>query len=119
MNEPDPASSEVHLPIVPGNSTFLVQGDRGLDLELSTAKGCLWSGRVTAVGIQLVDGSIDFSSPSITYLHLGRHSIIRWRSEKATMAFEVTTAVASLGVGKLTVLAEGVTPALGNEDPVS
>lgn len=88
-------------------------------MELSTAGGHLWSGRVISVGIKLVDGSIDFTSPSVTYLHLGSHSVIRWRSAQASFAFAVTLAAASLEDGRLTIMAEEIIPVPETGDPCS
>ena len=60
--------------------------------------------------LRVTDGTVEISSPTVTYLNLVNVTELVLRSEAQPRSFQVKNAVASFREGKLTVVAEAIQP---------
>jgi hypothetical protein len=110
MNPPQPPHSDPHDKTVSAPGLFHIESATDLDVELLTAQGCVFRGSVTAVDVKMTDGTLQISSPAVTYLNLAHVTELVLRSDGATRVFQLKNALASFREGKLTVLAESILP---------
>jgi F0F1-type ATP synthase epsilon subunit len=88
----------------------MIRKAKKLKVELRTATGPVFSGQVNAVGLQTGDGLIAIDPREESYLNFSRTTEITLREGNTFRTFVLSNATASLRNGKLTVLAEGITP---------
>jgi hypothetical protein len=108
MNPQHPTPSDQPDEKVPGPLFLQIDGTTKLEVELMTAQGCVFHGSVTAVDVKMTDGSMQISSPTVTYLNLANVTELVLRSDLQSKSFQLKNAVASFREGKLTVVAEAI-----------
>ncbi len=85
-----------------------LQPMKHLSVKLSTASGCVYSGRVSSLDVRTIDGSVHVNSSEESFLNMIHATELTVQTAAGPLVFALENAVASLKGRSFTVLAQSL-----------